>query len=153
MSLSLRRQRDRDRIRRAGEIAKANGGSALDIACAKIDAAFSRVSAINTFKIRVELLLQADRQHPALRARFGARAEMLAGRSLDASVIAVERWWRDEQKAFAIASAFGGGTRLSLDVLRELRLILRWMRFKRMELEFSQTVLELSRRRVDIAAE
>jgi hypothetical protein len=153
MSLSLRRQRDRDRIRRAGEIAKAHGGSALDVACAKIDAAFDHTAAINTFKIRVELLLQADRHHPALRTRFGARAEMLAGRSLDASVIAVERWWRDEQKAFAIASAFGGGTRLSLDVLRDLRLILRWMRFKRMELEFSQTVVELSRRHIDIAAE
>jgi hypothetical protein len=153
MSLSLRRQRDRDRIRHAGEMARARGASALDIAFAKIDAAFDHSAAINGFKIRVELFLQTDRHHPALRARFGARAEMLAGRSLYASVQAVERWWRDEQKAFAIASALGGGTRLSLDVLRELRLIMRLMRFKRMEREFSQAVTELSCRPIGIAAE
>ena len=132
-------------IRRAGDIAQSRGGGALDIALAKIDAAFDRVAAINAFKIRVELLLQTDHRHPALRARFGARAGMLAGRSLDASVLAVERWWRDEQKAFAIACAFGGGYRLSLDVLDELRLILRWTRFRRTEKEFVQTVTALSR--------
>ena len=153
MSLSLRRQRDRDRIRHAGEMARARGASALDIAFAKIDAAFDRSAAINGFKIRVELLLQTDRHHPALRARFGARAGMLAARSLDASVQAVERWWRDEQKAFAIASALGGGTRLSLDVLRELRLILRLLRLKRMDAEFHAIVVALSERASAIAAE
>jgi hypothetical protein len=153
MAQSRRRQRDRDRISRAGEIAKAGGGSALDIALAKIDAAFDRVAAVNAFKIRVELLLQTDRHHPALRARFGARARMLSGRSLEASVLAVERWWRDEQKAFAIASAFGGGHRLSLDVLRELRLILRLARFKRMEKQFAQTVTALSRHLVSTPSE
>jgi hypothetical protein len=153
MVQSLRRQRDRDRIRRAGEIAQARGGGALDIALAKIDAAFDRVAAVNAFKIRVELLLQTDRQHPALRARFGARAAMLAGRSLEASVLAVERWWRNEQNAFAIASAFGGGHRLSLDVLRELRLILRLMRFKQMDAEFQALVTALSAPAIAIAAE
>jgi hypothetical protein len=153
MSLSLRRQRDRDRINHAGEMAQARGASALDIAFAKIDAAFDHSAAINGFKIRVELLLQTDRYHPALRARFGARAGMLAARSLDASVQAVERWWRDEQKAFAIASALGGGTRLSLDVLRELRLILRLMRFRRMEAEFHAIAAALSEPAIAIAAE
>lgn len=153
MSLSLRRQRDRDRINHAGEMARARGASALDIAFAKIDAAFDHSAAINGFKIRVELLLQTDRHHPALRARFGARAGMLAARSLDASVQAVERWWRDEQKAFAIASALGGGTRLSLDVLRELRLILRLMRFRRMEAEFHAIAAALSEPAIAIAAE
>jgi hypothetical protein len=151
--MSLRRQRNRARIEHAAELARARGGSALDIAFAKIDAAFDRGAAVNNFKIRVELLLQADWHHPALSSRFGARAEMLAGRNLDASTLAVERWWRDEQKAFAIASAFGGGTRLSLDVLRELRLILRWMRFKRMDVEFRVTVAQLIAPAVAIAAE
>jgi hypothetical protein len=153
MPQSLRRQRDRDRIRRAGEAVQAHGGSALDIALAKIDTAFDRVATINAFKIRVELLLQTDFHHPALRARFGARAEMLAHRNLAASVQIVERWWRNEQKAFALASAFGGGNRLSLDVLRELRLIQRWMRRKRMEKEFLQAVDTLSRSSVFLAAE
>src|SRR6202451_2926961 len=133
MSQSIRRQRDRERIQQAGERAKQRGASALDVALAKIDAAFDRAAVVNGFKIRVELLLRADIHHPALRARFGARAAMLSGRSLDAAVATVDRWGRDERKAFQIASALGGGTRLSLDVLRELRLILRLMRFKRME--------------------
>jgi hypothetical protein len=150
---SLRRQRDRERINQAGERAKARGGSALDVAFAKIDAAFGHTAASGSFKIRVELLLQTDIHHPALRARFGARAEMLAGYDLDAAVSAVERWWRTETKAFAIASALGGGTRLSVDVLRDLRLILRLARFRRMEREFEQAVDVLSRRPVDIAAE
>jgi hypothetical protein len=150
---SLRRQRDRARIHAAGERAKARGASALDVAFAKIDAAFGRTAAIAGFKIRVELLLQTDLHHPALRARFGARAEMLGGHDLDAAVAAVERWWRAEGKAFAIASALGGGTRLSLDVLRELRLILRWMRRKRMEKEFAEATAVLRRRPAAIAAE
>jgi hypothetical protein len=78
---------------------------------------------------------------------------MLVGRSLDASVAAVERWWHDEQKAFAIASAFGGGHRLSLDVLCELRLILRLMRFKRMDAEFHALVAAVGTPAAAIAAE
>ncbi len=151
-SPNLRQQRDRDRIRAAGERAAACGGSALDVAFAKIDAAFGPAAAIAGFKIRVELLLRTDLHHPALRARFGARADMLAGHDLDAAVAAAERWWRVETKAFAIASALGGGNRLSLDVLRELRLILRLARFKRMEKEFARAVKALSRP-VAVAAE
>ena len=52
----------------------------------------------------------------------------------------VERWWRDERKAFQIASALGHGNRLSLEVLRELRLILRLLRYKGMAAEFGATV-------------
>ena len=150
---SLRQQRDRARIDAAGARAKANGASALDVAFAKIDAAFGHAAVIAGFKIRVELLLQTDIHHSALRARFGARAQMLAGYDLDAAVAAVERWWRTETKAFAIASALGGGNRLSLDVLRELRLILRLARFKRMEKEFALLAETLGRRSVGVAAE
>ena len=48
---------------------------------------------------------------------------------------------------------FGGGTRLSLDVLRELRLILRLMRFKRMDAEFHAIVAELGAPVIAMAAE
>ena len=61
---------------------------------------------------------------------------MLTGRDLNAAIAAVERWLRDERKAFQIACAFGGGTRLSLEVLCELRLILRLLRRKRMMAEY-----------------
>ena len=65
---------------------------------------------------------------------------MLCGLSLDAATARAERWWRDERKAFQIASALGYGNRLSLEALRELRLILRLMRFRRMHAEFGAIV-------------
>ena len=75
---------------------------------------------------------------------------MIAGCSLDVAAARVERWRHTEQRAFAIASALGYGNRLSLDVLRELRLILRLMRFKRMQREFGAIVTAL---RNDVFAE
>ncbi len=112
-------------------------------ALAQIEAAFGEAAAINGFKIRVDQLVRLAPHHPAVRARFGARAALLLGRDLDAATVLVERWWRDERKAFQIASAFGGATRLSLETLRELRLILRLARFKRMYQEYEAAVVEL----------
>jgi hypothetical protein len=92
-------------------------------------------------------------RHPGLRARFGARAARLHGRDLDAAIATVERWWRDERKAFQIASALGGGTRLSLEVLRDMRLVLRLMRFKRMEVAYFETIATLCDPPAAMAAE
>jgi len=68
---------------------------------------------------------------------------MLSGRDLDAATALVERWWRDERRAFQIASAFGGAPRLSLEISRELRLILRLARFKRREAEYRSALAAL----------
>jgi hypothetical protein len=149
----LRQERDRERVRRAGVAAQANGQPALDVALAEIGAAFDEAAAINGFKIRIERLLRRGPQHPALRARFGARAALLAGHNLDAAIATVERWWRDERKAFQIASALGGGTRLSLEVLRELRLILRFIRIKGMKRDFYAIVAALCDATTALAAE
>ena len=104
----------------------------MAVALAQIGAAFDEAATINAYKIRVERLIRLGPCHAAVRARFGARAAMLFGRGLDAAIVLVERWWRDERKAFQIASALGCATRLSLEVLGELRLILRLMRLKKM---------------------
>jgi hypothetical protein len=88
-----------------------------------------------------------------VRARFAARAALLAGRGLDTAIIITERWWRDERKAFQIASVFGCAPRFSLEVLRELRLILRWMRFKRMGAQFGAIIEALCEARIARAAE
>jgi hypothetical protein len=128
-----RRERDLERMRRAAEAARLGPKPAMAIALAQIGAAFDEAAAVNSFKIRVERLMRLGPHHPAVRARFGARAEILFGRKLDAATILAERWWRDEHRAFQIASALGCGTRLSLEVLRELCLILRLMRRRRME--------------------
>jgi hypothetical protein len=131
-----RRERDRERARRAADTARSGPRPAMAAALAQIGAAFDDAAVINSFKIKVERLIRLGPDHPAVRARFEARAAMLRGRNLDAAIVIVERWWRDERRAFAIASAFGRGSRLSLEVLGELRLILRWMRFKRLDAEY-----------------
>jgi hypothetical protein len=97
--------------------------------------------------------LRLEPHHAAVRARFGARAAMLSGHGLDAAIAAAERWWRDERKAFQIASALGYGNRLSLDVLRELRLILRLMRYKKMQVQFGALVAVLCDEAILLAAE
>jgi hypothetical protein len=148
-----RNRRDLERARRAADAARADGRSAMDVALAQIGAAFDRASALNGFKLRVEWFLQLGADDPAVRARFGARAELLRGRSLGAAVALVERRWRDERKAFQIASALGGGNRLSLEVLSELRLVLRLMRFKQMQAEFSRIIVDLCDEPAAVAAE
>jgi hypothetical protein len=144
---------DLERARRAGAAARAQGAGAMDAALAEIGAAFDHASVVNAFKLRVEETLRRGPQHPAVRARFLARAELLRGRGLDAAIVLAERWWRAERKAFQIASAFGRGNRLSLDVLAELRLILRLMRWKRMRGHFSTIVAALRDDPIRMAAE
>src|SRR5580693_644733 len=153
MPYRRREERDRERARRAATAARALGQSALDVALTEINAAFDQSAVINGFKIRLERLMRRGPRHPALRARFGARAAMLRGRSLDVAIATVERWWRDERKAFQITSALGGGTCLSLEVLRDMRLVLRLMRFKRMEAEYCETMAALSDPPAALAAE
>jgi hypothetical protein len=132
----LREERDRERIDRAATAARTERASAMDVALAQIGAGFDDAAVVNGFKIRVERWLALPPDHPTLRARFGARAALLSGRSLNEAVASVEQWWREERTAFQVASALGRGNRLSLEVLRELRLILRLMRFRRIEAEF-----------------
>jgi hypothetical protein len=138
MPYRRREARESERIRMAMHAARVATGSA--IALAQIDTAFDEAAALNNFKLRAERLIRLGPQHPAVRARFGARAAMLSGGSLDTAIAAVERWWRDERKAFQVASALGYGNRLSLDVLRELRLILRLVRFKGIADQFEAIV-------------
>ena len=133
--------REAERLRAA---AAADSRSAMDRAVAQIDAAFGEAAAINDFKLRVERLLRLGPQHPAVHARLHARARMLRGCTLATATAKVERWWHEERRAFQIASAFGYGNRLSLEVLRELRLALRLMRFERMDTEF-RTIIAASR--------
>jgi hypothetical protein len=148
-----RRLRNHARIRRAADAARGGAKPAMAVALAQIGAAFDETASINAFKIRIERLIRLEPHHPLMRARFGARARMLRGRGLDASVIIVERWWREERDAFAIASALGCGTRLSLEVLSEIRLILRLMRRKRMHADYDSIIASLCETTFAAAAE
>jgi hypothetical protein len=153
MSDGRREARESERIRMAEADARAASGSALDAALAHIDTAFDESAAVFDFKLKVERVLCRGPAHPAVQARFGARAAMLSGLSLDAATARAERWWRDERKAFQIASALGYGNRLSLEVLRELRLILRLLRYRRLHAEFGAIVAAMCDEAMAEAAE
>jgi hypothetical protein len=145
--------REFERIRLAAASDRRETGSALDAALAEIGTAFDHAAGVNEFKIRVERWLRLGPQHGAARARFGARAAMLSGRSLGTAVVVTERWWRDECRAFQLASALGYGNRHSLDVLRELRLILRLMRAKQMDGVHDEIIATLRDTQMPLAAE
>lgn len=142
--------RDTERLRAVAAAHRSASHSAMDRALAQIEAAFGEAAAVNDFKLRVERLCRLNLHHPALRARFGVRAQMLCGCTLATATVKAERWWREERRALQIASAYGRGSRLSLEVLREARLVLRLMRLKRMHAEF-RTIL--SALRGDVTAE
>lgn len=105
---------------------------------------FDRAVATAAFKRSIRRMLREPYSGAALRARYGSRAAMLGDRDLDAATATVERWWRSERKAFAIASALGRGTRLSLEILTELRLVLRLFRHKRMRAQYQQIAAALA---------
>jgi hypothetical protein len=125
----------------------------MEIALAQIGAAFGEAAEVNEFKLRVERVLRLGPYHAAVRARFGSRAELLMDRSLGAATTIVEHWWREEQKACQIASALGYGTRLSLEVLRELRLVLWLMRYRAMDAEYDAILAALCEQPIAMAAE
>jgi hypothetical protein len=152
MPAGQRKARESERIRAAASAARATG-SAMDAALAQIGAAFGEAAAVFDLKQRVERAFCLGPQHPAMRARYGARAERLRGFGLDGASAAVDRWWRDERKAFQIASALGYGRRLPLEVLRELRLILRLMRYKRLHGEFGAIAAAVCHAALPLAAE
>jgi hypothetical protein len=151
--MSYRPRDARDFERRRIAAAGRQNGSALDAALAEIGAAFDHAAAVNEFKLRVERWMRLGPQHGAVRARFGARAAMLSGRNLGTAVVLTERWWRDERRAFQLASALGYGNRHSLNVLCELRLILRLMRAKRMDAVYDEIITALRETQVPLAAE
>ena len=122
-------------------------------ALAEIAAAFDAAAAIADFKLRVEDALRRGPHDAAVRARFSARAALLYRRDLDAAIALVDCWWREERKAFQIASALGGGTRFSLEVLRELRLMLRLARFKHTRAEYHAAITALCAGPTALAAE
>jgi hypothetical protein len=138
---------------RAAGRGKGVSGGPIEAAVAKIGSAFNVTAEINAFKLRVARWLRLGPQHPAAHARFRARAALLTDCTLAAAIRQVEYWWREERKAFALASALGYGSRLPVETLRELRLILRLMRRKRMAAEFGTIAAAVCEQEIALAAE
>ncbi len=153
MSEGRREAREFERIRMAEAAARAASGSALDAALAEYRRGVRRD--------RGDFRFQAQgRAHsvPRTGASGGAGAVWRTRRdavriAARLAVARAERWWRDERKAFQIASALGYGNRLSLDVLRELRVILRLMRYRHMHAQFGAIVAAVCDGAMPLAAE
>ena len=109
--------------------------AAMDRACADINREFGRSSEVMRFKRRIRAILR-EPDHPAVAARYGARAKWLRRCPLATAVTCVDNEWRIERQSFQLAAVSGWGTRLSVEILAELNLILRWMRRNRMDAEF-----------------
>jgi hypothetical protein len=140
--------RNWERAARAGSKARRQGLSAIEAAKAMIEAGFDESAAHIDFKARVAAILASGPADPAIRIRYRMRASMLAGRSLGAGIVAVERWYKAERRAYQIA-LFARPSPLSLLTLAELRLILRFFRRKGMGDQFPalvEAVLQLPSR-------
>lgn len=109
--------------------------TAMDRACADINREFGHSSDVVRFKRRIRTILR-EPDHPAVAARYGARAKWLRRCPLATAVTCVDNEWRIERQSFQLAAVSGWGTRLSVEILAELNLILRWMRRNRMDAEF-----------------
>jgi hypothetical protein len=100
----------------------------MDAALAEIRHAFGFPAV--TFKQSVRRFIRRGAGHSANQARYGARARMFVGWS----TVEADAWlacrYASEQRRWRSNDA-----RLSLMVLRELRLIVRFMRAKRLELQ------------------
>jgi hypothetical protein len=127
-SLAARRNRDMARSRIAAARVSANGGSAMDAALAAIGAEFDGTAEINSFKSRVAHYIALGTGHSAVQARYRGQVNLLRSYSLNAAILMVEHRYRRERAAFQIFSALGYSTRLPVEVLRELRLMLRLLR-------------------------
>jgi len=128
-NIASRRERDMERARAAAARVRAAGGKEIDAQCAAVRAGADEASVHSDFKKRVLRAIQLGTGHPAIRARYGARLNMLRGFSTSAAVFMVDVWLMREKHAYGIAVALGEHpSRLSLEILRELQLLLRLAR-------------------------
>jgi len=128
---SRRTDRDLARGHRAASLVRTRGGTALQAACAHIEATFSPAMQHSVLKDRVARLIAGGAGHPEAWTRYRRLAERHPITNLDAAIVLVERLRRAEGEARAAAIATWGHSsrpRLALMLLDELRLILRLVR-------------------------
>lgn len=118
---------------------------ALQRALDSIEREFSAAAEIDDFKNHVRSLIHDGTGNPALRARYGIRLQDLLGYTIDAACFTVDRWYREhleELKRWRDVPYAPQPPRLTLEILRELRLILRLIRQSKFRDDF-QVILWL----------
>jgi hypothetical protein len=116
-----RRLRDEHRGQLAARQARDAGAGAVDAAIARINATFGPAWDANYLKLSCESIIRMGADHPAVRARYTGRAEASGAGTLAEAIAVVEVWRAAELRR-------PKPSRLSLQVLAELRLLLRLMR-------------------------
>jgi hypothetical protein len=113
----------------AAVIVQAGNSPAMQAALDEIERQFGVSAEIKSFKDRCRRFIERGARHPAATARYGARARLMVGwNTADAAAWLACRY-ATEQRRWRAHDA-----RLSLMVLRELRLIARFMRARRIAL-------------------
>ena len=138
----------------------------LASALAAINQAFGPGSDTRALKCHCRRVLRFP-DHPRWKARYGRRAAHVAeaiicwrasndlatrcagipprsAPCLHIAINIIERQYRDEKRAVQIAAALGRGNGLSVAVLRELRLLLRFLRAAGMAREFPKLLAEFA---------
>lgn len=137
-------------------VARRTDTGAMAAPLAAIDQAFGPGSDTRDLKCRCRRVLRFP-DHPRWKARYGRRAMHVAeavichramnstpAPSLAIAINIIERQYRDERRAVQIASELGRGNGLSVTVLRELRLLLRFLRAAGMAREFPKIIAEFA---------
>jgi hypothetical protein len=138
-------RKDRDLIRglHAGNRVKAAGGTALAATLANIATSFDRAATINDHKTLVERILCAGYCNERVRARYCGRVDFIVRYRLDLDDACswTQFAYANARYAFERDAKFNcRPIRLPMVVLDELRLILRWLRFKRLHADFTDMV-------------
>jgi hypothetical protein len=143
-----RDQRDMERGRRAYASVTAAGGTALEAALAQVRATFAAVATQHNRGARVAIVIARGARHSETKARYGARARALMHLGVQTAadaVVIVRGWLRDAKATAPLAARLGNNhTRLSMQVLEELLLILRWIQRYHAK-QFGRTLMEVAR--------
>jgi hypothetical protein len=110
------------RANEANRRCRANGGNAMDAACASIEAGFDEACLVNSLKLSVLRAIKLGTGHPLIRAEYGEYARRIRETcsTIDDAIILTELQYREV--------ALRKDNRRSLQKLKEIRLLLRLLR-------------------------
>jgi hypothetical protein len=128
MGAEMNADRNIIRARAAYNRARANGASSMEASLAMIDAAFSCAAAFDDFKSRVRTIIEAGPCSPRIKARLEGRAVRLQNLPLSEAIIQVEGAWQRAVRGQQMGAYWTRPPRMELDILRECRLVLRYIR-------------------------
>ena len=105
---------------------------------------FGQAAVVNDLKIAVERHIRRGPDHLAVRARFAARAGLLTAAASTRPSSRSSAGGGTSSAPLRSRAPSAAAARLPLQVLDELRLLLRWLRFKRLHADYATARAALS---------